>query len=78
MVESWNKNSVYYGRNFAVYYGDRWIHFGDSRYDDFTVHRDPVRRASYRKKAARITNARGEYAYRNKSYANFWAYHLLW
>lgn len=73
MVESWNKN-----KKFAVYYGDRWIHFGDSRYDDFTVHRDPVRRASYRKRAARITNAYGEYTYRNKSYANFWAYHLLW
>lgn len=73
IVNSWQLNKKY-----AVYYNDRWIHFGDIRYDDFTTHKDPERRRNYRSRASEITNKYGEYTYKNKNYANFWAYHLLW
>jgi len=73
IVDSWRQNKKY-----AVYYNHKWIHFGDLRYDDYTLHRDLDRRHNYRSRASRITNQYGEYTYRNKNYANFWAYHLLW
>lgn len=70
IVNSWRQNKKY-----AVLYND---HFGDTRYDDFTTHRDPRRRQNYQKRASNITNRYGEYTYLIKDYANFWAYHLLW
>jgi hypothetical protein len=73
IINSWRQYKKY-----AVYYNNKWIHFGDVRYDDYTTHRDSERRANYRSRASRITNKYGEYTYRNKNYANYWAYHLLW
>jgi hypothetical protein len=73
MVDSWRQNKKY-----AVFYNNKWIHFGDDRYDDYTTHGDSDRRNSYRRRASGITNKYGEYTYRNKNYANFWAYNLLW
>ena len=37
-------------------YKDKWIHFGDVRYDDYTTHRDLDRRDAYRNRASRIVN----------------------
>ena len=54
IVNSWQLNKKY-----AVYYNDRWIHFGDIRYDDFTTHKDPDRRRNYRSRASKITNKYG-------------------
>lgn len=73
IVDSWRQH-----KKFAVFYNDKWIHFGDNRYDDYTTHGDPDRRASYQNRASKITNKYGEYTYRNKNYANYWAYNLLW
>jgi hypothetical protein len=73
IVDSWLKN-----KKFAVYYNYKWIHFGDSRYEDYTNHRNIEKRRKYRLRASKITNQYGEYTYKNKNYANFWAYHLLW
>jgi phage anti-repressor protein len=73
LVNSW----VGY-KKYAVWYRDRWIHFGDVRYEDYTTHGDDDRRDRYRKRASKIKNRYGEYTYRNKNYPNFWAYHLLW
>jgi len=56
IVESWRGYKKY-----AVLYKDKWIHFGDMRYDDYTTHRDEYRRDSYRRRAASITNKYGEY-----------------
>ena len=71
--ESWVQNKKY-----AVLYNDKWIHFGDNRYEDYTTHKDPERRQNYKSRASKITNKYGELTYKNKNYANFWAYHLLW
>jgi hypothetical protein len=73
IVESWRQYKKY-----AVLYKDKWIHFGDVRYDDYTTHRDLDRRDAYRSRASRIINKYGQYTYKDKNYANFWAYNLLW
>jgi len=73
IVSSWRQNKKY-----AVLYDGRWIHFGDNRYDDYTTHQDLNRRNSYRKRSSGITNRHGNRTYKNRKYANFWAYHLLW
>jgi len=73
IVVSWRQNKKY-----AVFYNGRWIHFGDDRYDDYTTHRDRDRRDSYRKRSSSITNRYGKRTYKDRNYANFWAYHLLW
>lgn len=54
------------------------INFGDSRYEDFTMHKDPIRRKSYRTRAASIRDKEGRLTYTNKKSPNFWSYHLLW
>lgn len=55
------------------------IHFGDSRYKDFTQHKDKKRQESYCKRAKGITNKKGELTYKDKdNSANYWSYHYLW
>jgi len=73
IVNSWRRNKKY-----AVLYNNKWIHFGDNRYQDFTTHRDHSRRKNYRSRSSQIRNRSGALTYRNKNYANFWAYHVLW
>ena len=38
------------------------IHFGDSRFQDFTQHKDEKRRKSYLARAKGIKNKKGEYS----------------
>ena len=54
------------------------IHFGDSRYEDFTQHKDKERRKSYLKRAKGIKNKKGELTYKDKNSANYWSIKLLW
>ena len=65
------------------------INFGDSRYSQFKDrtrlklyskkdHGDLTRRDRYRKRASKIKNKQGKLTYKNKNYANYWAYHYLW
>ena len=65
-------------KKYAVMYNDKWIHFGDSRYEDFTIHKDVERRQAYRARASKIKNIQGQLTYKLKSAPNYWAYHLLW
>ena len=61
------KNKKYY----VVYRGNK-IHFGDSRYEDFLIHKDKNRRNNYRKRSgARST-------INDKTSPDYWSYHLLW
>lgn len=66
-----------YSKYYVVYDGKK-IHFGDSRYEDFTTHKDEKRRERYLKRARAIKNKLGELTHENKEYANFWAINLLW
>tara|TARA_R110000737_G_scaffold346434_1_gene376237 strand:+ start:653 stop:907 length:255 start_codon:yes stop_codon:yes gene_type:complete len=56
----------------------RLINFGDSRYQDFTQHKDEKRRASYLARAKGIKNKKGELTWKDKNTPNYWAVHYLW
>ena len=70
---SWRK-----GKKFAVLYRDRWYHFGAKGMSDFTQHRDPARRASYRRRHAGIYLKDGRRAYTVKESPAYWSWHILW
>ena len=53
---------------------DKWIHFGQMGYEDYTKHKDLERRKSY---LARASNMKGEW--RNNPYSpNNLSIHILW
>tara|TARA_R110001606_G_scaffold90692_5_gene202584 strand:- start:4031 stop:4294 length:264 start_codon:yes stop_codon:yes gene_type:complete len=54
------------------------INFGDSRYEDFTQHKDPERRRRYLIRAKKITNKNGELTWKIKNTPNYWSVHYLW
>jgi hypothetical protein len=50
---------------------DKWIHFGQMGYEDFTLHRDPTRRARFKSRNRRWATA-------DKWTPAFLSYYLLW
>jgi hypothetical protein len=54
--------------------------FGSQGYEDYTIHHDPVRRASYRQrhKAIKLKDGRLACARAVKTQPAFWALELLW
>ena len=72
------KRSKKKNKKWVVDYCGSQIHFGDSRYEDFTQHRDEKRRSSYLKRAMGIRNKQGRQTYRIKTSPNFWSVNLLW
>ena len=81
--ESTRKNKKY-----MVNYNNKWIHFGDTCYEQYEDkalrlykdqnHHDKIRRESYRKRARGIKNKDGKLTYLDKSSPNFYSYHFLW
>ena len=55
-------------------YDDKYIHFGDSRYQDATVHNDPIRISRY---LSRATEIKGDWK-KDKYSPNNLAINLLW
>jgi len=53
---------------------NKYIHFGDSRYMDYTIHNDPERRKRYLNRASKI---RGEWK-KDKYSPNNLSINLLW
>ena len=51
IYKSKNKNKKYYIINPL---NNKKIHFGDIRYEDYTFHKDPIRRARYLNRALNI------------------------
>ena len=86
--EVFKKAKDYLGRNAIIKVSDReskkymvfnpesnkWIHFGQMGYEDFTKHRDPVRRERYLKRSA---NMKGDWK-DNKYSPNNLSRNLLW
>ena len=66
------------GKKYAVLYGGSWIHFGATGYQDFTEHKDPARRANYRRRHGAIKVKDGRLAYTVPTSPAFWSWHLLW
>lgn len=54
------------------------ISFGDSRYEDFTQHKDKKRRDNYLKRARGILKKDGTPAYLDKNSPAYWSYYYLW
>lgn len=50
----------------------RTIHFGDSRYDDFTTHKDPKRKESYIARHGAQSNFDDPFT------ASYWSRWILW
>lgn len=72
------KRSTRKNKKWVVTYRGKEIHFGDTRYDDFTVHKEPERRERYLKRAKGIRDKEGRLTHKDKNSANFWAINLLW
>ena len=66
------------GKKYAVLYGGSWIHFGATGYEDFTEHKDPARRANYRRRHGAIKLKDGRLAYTVPTSPAYWSYNLLW
>lgn len=65
-------------KKLMILYEDRWIHFGNPAYEDYTVHRDGARRERYRLRSSRIKKKDGSLAGSDPGSANFYAMRLLW
>lgn len=73
IVRSWRIN-----KKLAVKSPTGWIHFGDTRYQDYTQHGDPDRRKRYLKRAKSIRNKNGMLTYRDPYSPNYWSVKYLW
>ena len=54
------------------------VHFGSSKYEDYTIHKDKERRDKYLSRAMKIKNKKGELTHTNPESSNFWSVNLLW
>lgn len=54
------------------------VHFGDTRYEDFTQHKDTTRQVSYCARAMAIKNKEGRLTAFDKESANYYSTLLLW
>jgi hypothetical protein len=59
-------------KKYQVIIGDKTIHFGDSRYEDFTQHNDEERKKLYIKRHQKRENWLDPFT------SGFWALNLLW
>ena len=58
--------------------GKRLIHFGDSKMQDYTQHKDDKRWESYLKRSAGIRDKSGRLTKDDKNTANYWSRRRLW
>ena len=65
-------------KKWVVLFRGKWIHFGARGMSDYTLHKDPKRRARYRLRHSKIRLKNGKLAYRTKTSPSFWSYNLLW
>lgn len=83
------KKSTCKGKKYMVLYNNKWIHFGDTSYEQFKDstplqlykhqnHYDPARRKSYLQRAMGIKDKHGNLTYLNKESANYYSVKYLW
>ncbi len=61
-------------KKWEVIVGRKHVHFGDNRYQDFTQHKTPGRKANYLSRHARHER----WGKAGMASAGFWSRHLLW
>ena len=62
------------GKKYMAKVGDKTVHFGATGYEDYTIHKDEKRKASY---LARH-RTKEDWTLSGVDTAGFWARHLLW
>ena len=83
------KQSTQKNKKYMVLVNGKWIHFGDSRYEQFRDstplklysyldHKDKERRKKYLLRAKGIKNKSGVLTYLDKSSPNYWSIKYLW
>ena len=65
-------------KKLAVKVDDKYIHFGDDRYDDYTKHKDDKRKKNYQARHKAIKTKDGKPAYKDKHKPSCWSMNLLW
>ena len=75
-------------KKYMVNYDHKWIHFGDTRYDQYEDkalglykdqnHYDKRRRESYLKRAKGIKDKNGNLTYLDKTSPNYYSVKFLW
>jgi UDP-N-acetylmuramyl pentapeptide phosphotransferase/UDP-N-acetylglucosamine-1-phosphate transferase len=61
-------------KKYKIFDGNKWVHFGQIKFQDFTKHEDDIRRKNY---LTRTANMRGEWK-SNKYSANNLSRNILW
>ena len=72
------KKSTRAGKKYSVEYRGKTIHFGAKGMSDFTIHKDPERRARYRARHKKILTKSGRPAYMVKGSPAYFSWNLLW
>ena len=62
----------------AVKVDQKWVHFGDDRYSDYTKHKDDKRKNNYQARHKAILKKDGKPAYKDKHKPSYWSMNLLW
>ena len=65
-------------KKYMLEYDNKTIHFGAAGMSDFTIHKDPDRRARYRARHRKILTKSGIPAYTVKGSPAYWSWNLLW
>lgn len=83
------KKSTRLNKKYMVKVDNKWIHFGDTRYEHFfdrvplklyshLNHNDKERRKKYLARAKRIVDKHGKLTADNPNSPNFWSIKFLW
>lgn len=63
---------------YMLEYEGKTIHFGARGMSDFTIHKNPERRARYRARHKKILTKSGIPAYKIRTQPAYWSWNLLW
>ncbi len=66
------------GKKMMVLTKNGVIHFGDSSMEDYTQHKNKIRRKNYCIRSAGIKDKNGNLTFKDKDRANYWARKVLW
>ena len=83
------KQSTRKNKKYMVKYNNKWIHFGDTRYQQYKDkiplklysnmdHNDSERRKRYLKRAKGIKDKNGNLTYQDKNSPNYYSVKYLW
>jgi hypothetical protein len=70
--------SMVKNKRFYVVYNGKKINFGSETSETYLDHQDKAKRDAWRARHTKIQNKKGQFVYKLKTSASFWAYHLLW